>query len=71
MWLFPYLTYATILAVTIIYAAQAFISDMQSQFYMTSILTAVIIGAYFVFYRKKESVSVNLADVKLTEMNPE
>lgn len=71
MWLFPYLTYATILAVTIIYAAQAFISDMQSQFYMTSILTAVIIGAYFMFYRKKERVSMNLAEVKLTEMNPE
>ncbi|WML54524.1 amino acid permease [Neobacillus sp. PS3-12] len=71
MWLFPYLTYATILAVTIIYAAQAFISDMQSQFYMTSILTAAIIGAYFVFYRRKERVSVNLAEVKLTEINPE
>jgi GABA permease len=71
MWLFPYLTYATILAVTIIYAAQAFISDMQLQFYMTSILTAAIIGAYFVFYRRKERVSVNLAEVKLTEINPE
>lgn len=71
MWLFPYLTYATIIAVTIIYAAQAFISDMQSQFYMTSILTAVIIGSYFLLYHKKGRVSANLAEVKLTEINPE
>lgn len=65
MWLFPYLTYATIFVLFIIYVAQAFIGSMQSQFYLTSTLTAIIIGSYFLFYHKKEKVAPNLAEAKL------
>jgi GABA permease len=45
--------------------AQAFIGSMRSQFYLTSTLAAIIIGSYFLFYRKKENVAPNLAEVKL------
>ena len=33
MWLFPYLTYATILAITSIFIAMAFIDSLRSQFF--------------------------------------
>ncbi|WP_066392516.1 amino acid permease [Neobacillus mesonae] len=65
MWLFPYLTYATILILFSIFIAQAFIDSMRLQFYLTSILTILVIGSYFVFYHKRE-----LAD-HLTEIKSE
>ncbi|WP_269320922.1 amino acid permease [Bacillus sp. UNC438CL73TsuS30] len=54
MWLFPHLTYATIVVLFIIFVAQAFIDSMREQFYLTSLLTILVIGSYFLFYRKKE-----------------
>lgn len=57
MWLFPYLTYLTILALVGIFVAQAFIDDMRLQFYLTSLITVLVIGSYFVFYRKKRMSS--------------
>ncbi|MFF2444311.1 amino acid permease [Priestia megaterium] len=54
MWLFPYLTYATILILIGIFVAQAFIDDMQLQFLLSSLLTLLVIAAYFLFYRKKK-----------------
>jgi GABA permease len=71
MWLFPYLTYATIVMLLIIFAAQAFIGSMRLQFFLTSILTTIIIGSYFIFYHKKEGVAPNLAEVKLKGVNTE
>lgn len=57
MWLFPYLTYATIAALAVIFIAQAFIEEMRLQFYLTSLITVLVIGSYFVFYRKKQAPS--------------
>ncbi|WP_429742932.1 amino acid permease [Bacillus salipaludis] len=56
MWLFPHLTYATIIVLFIIFVAQAFIDSMREQFYLTSLLTILVIGSYFLFYQKKEKV---------------
>lgn len=64
MWLFPYLTYATILIIFSIFIAQAFIDSMRLQFYLTSILTVLVIGSYFVFYHKRE-LAHNPAEIHL------
>lgn len=53
MWLFPYLTYATIAVLFIIFVAQAFIDSMRLQFFLTSLLTILVIGSYFLFYHQK------------------
>ena len=57
MWLFPYLTYATIFLLLTIFIAQIFIDTMRSQFFLTSLLTVTVIGSYFLFYYKRESIS--------------
>lgn len=68
MWLFPYLTYATILVVFAIFIAQVFIDSMRSQFYLTSLLTILVIGSYFLFnYKKEEPVVRQLEEVKVSE----
>ncbi|WP_338448944.1 amino acid permease [Niallia oryzisoli] len=67
MWLFPYLTYATIFVLFAIFAAQAFIDSMRMQFLLTSLLTALVIGSYFLFYRKKEHSVLNTEEIQLNE----
>ncbi|MEK4029561.1 MULTISPECIES: amino acid permease [Bacillaceae] len=68
MWLFPYLTYATIFVLLVIFVAQAFISSMRLQFFLTTILTILVIGSYFLFYNKKEIVpNLSQADLKKVE----
>lgn len=57
MWLFPYLTYATIIVVAGIYLAMFFIPSTRIQVILTSIVAAGVVGIYFVFYRKKEAVN--------------
>jgi GABA permease len=57
MWLFPYLTYATIVALAAIFVAQAFIEDMRLQFYLTSLIFVLVVGSYFMFYRAKGNTS--------------
>lgn len=57
MWLFPYLTYATIIVLLGVFVAQAFIEDMRLQFYLTSLIAVLVIASYFVFYRKKQAPS--------------
>ncbi|MGE7760062.1 amino acid permease [Peribacillus sp. NPDC097895] len=60
MWLFPYLTYATIAMLFIIFVAQAFIDSMRLQFLLTSLLTILVIGSYFLFYHKKQVINPEL-----------
>ena len=69
MWLFPYLTYATIFLLLTIFIAQIFIDTMRSQFFLTSLLTVTVIGSYFLFYYKRESISriQNLEKIELSE----
>lgn len=52
MWLFPYLTYLTIIGITVILVAMAFIDSMRSQLLLTGVITAIIIGSYFIFKQK-------------------
>uniref|UniRef100_UPI002559F264 amino acid permease n=1 Tax=Bacillus cytotoxicus TaxID=580165 RepID=UPI002559F264 len=53
MWLFPYLTYATLLMIVTIFVSQAFIADMRKQFYLTILAAAVVIASYFLRVRNR------------------
>ncbi|MCP3738130.1 amino acid permease [Rossellomorea sp. BNER] len=53
MWLFPYLTYATILGISIILISMAFIETTRSQLYSTLLLTFLIIVLNHFFGKKK------------------
>lgn len=53
MWLFPYLTYFTILATTALLIAMFFIESMRSQILFTCIVVAVVMIFYLVTQRKK------------------
>jgi GABA permease len=57
MWLFPYLTYVTIAAMVAILIAMAFIDSMRSQFFLTALITILVIGSYFVSKRKEAQSS--------------
>ncbi len=53
MWLFPYLTYVTIAAMVVILIAMALIDSMRSQFFLTMLITVLVVGSYFVSKRKR------------------
>lgn len=59
MWLFPYLTYVTIIAMVVILIAMAFIDSMRSQFFLTMMITTLVILSYFVSKRKTAHVSID------------
>jgi GABA permease len=48
MWLFPYLTYATILVITTIFIMMAFIDSLRSQFYLTALIAVFVVCSFFV-----------------------
>lgn len=48
MWLFPYLTYVTIVGIVSVLIGMFFDESMRSQFYMTSLITVFVIVSYFV-----------------------
>lgn len=54
MWLFPYLTYATLFIIVTIFVSQVFIADMRMQFYLTTLATAFVILSYFLKNRNKQ-----------------
>lgn len=47
MWVFPYLTYATIILLSLVYISQIFIESLQAQFYLS---TAVFVGSIILFF---------------------
>nr|WP_233204979.1 GABA permease [Geobacillus sp. WSUCF-018B] len=53
MWLFPHLTYFTILILLVILASMLFIDSMVSQLLLTLLITAVVIVCYFAFARRR------------------
>ncbi|PEZ01500.1 GABA permease [Bacillus sp. AFS018417] len=59
MWLFPYLTYVTIIAMVVILIAMAFIDSMRSQFFLTMMITILVIISYFVSKRKTAHDSID------------
>lgn len=65
MWLFPYLSYATIVVLFGILIAMAFIESMRSQFYLTMLITACTLVYYFLFHRKKAQAADKAASAKI------
>jgi GABA permease len=55
MWMYPYLTYLTIIGIAVILISMAFIESMRFQLLLTGLITAVIIASYFIFKPKVES----------------
>ncbi len=60
MWLFPFLSYATIVVIGGIFIAQAFIDSMRMQFYLTSGLAVCTVLSYFLFVRKHDKANGSL-----------
>ncbi|TQR17922.1 amino acid permease [Psychrobacillus soli] len=56
MWLFPYLTYATIIVITGIYIAMLIIESLRIQALLTLLIAGLTIISYFIFVRKKDRV---------------
>lgn len=54
MWLFPYLTYATIIVITGIYVAMLIIESLRVQALLTLLIASLTIISYFIFARKKD-----------------
>ena len=56
MWLFPYLTYATIFVIAGIYIAMLIIESLRVQAVLTLLIAGITVTSYFIFARKKDSV---------------
>lgn len=55
MWLFPYLTYTTIILISSIFIAMAFIDSLRTQFFLTLLIAIVVIVSFFVIRNRKTS----------------
>ena len=64
MWLFPYLTYATIIVITSIFIAMAFIDSLRTQFFLTLFIVIFVVGSFFVMKKRKTN---NLLSTKKEE----
>ena len=53
MWLFPYLTYLTIVATTALLIAMFFIESMRSQILFTCVIVAIVMLFYMLTQRKR------------------
>ena len=53
MWLFPYLTYFTIVATTALLIAMFFIESMRSQILFTCVIVAIVMIFYMLTQKKK------------------
>lgn len=62
MWMFPYLTYVTIVAMVGILIAMAFIDSMRSQFILTMLIAVFVVSSYFISNRKKVESTIGNAD---------
>ena len=56
MWLFPYLTYATIICIAGIYIAMFFIESLRIRAILTLSVVGITIASYFLFAKKKEGI---------------
>lgn len=54
MWLFPYLTYFTIMSISGIYIAMLVIESLRVQAILTLLIATITICSYFLFARKKD-----------------
>ncbi|MBC6974012.1 GABA permease [Bacillus sp. Xin] len=68
MWLFPYLTYVTILGIVAILVAMAFIESMRSQLALTMLIAIMVVGSYFLFNKNKVSeTEIDASEIKNSE----
>jgi GABA permease len=51
MWLFPGLSYATVIGIVAVLVAMGMIPDLQSQLYTTMLMAAFLVAFYFLFRR--------------------
>ncbi|MED4227932.1 amino acid permease [Neobacillus cucumis] len=58
MWLFPYLTYATILVITAIFIMMPFIDSLRSQFYLTALIALFVVCSFFVGKNRRSTTLV-------------
>ncbi|WP_232490000.1 amino acid permease [Neobacillus cucumis] len=59
MWLFPGLSYITIVAMIGILISMVFIESMRSQIYLTLLIAVLVVGSYFLFNRKSHTTLEN------------
>lgn len=57
MWLFPYLTYATIFCLAGVYISMFFIQSLRMQAILTTIIAIAVVVSYFAFYRAKKQIT--------------
>ena len=69
MWLFPYLTYFTILATIALLVSMFFIDSMRSQILFTCIIVAIVMIFYMVTQKKKVSNSEHEAIFQEEELD--
>ncbi|MDL5040020.1 GABA permease [Heyndrickxia coagulans] len=55
MWLYPYLTYVTILGIVAVLVAMIFIDSLRPQVLLTLLIAALVVGSYFLLHPKKTS----------------
>ena len=51
MWLFPGLSYVTVIGIVAVLVAMGMIPDLQSQLYTTMLMAAFLLAFYFLFRR--------------------
>jgi GABA permease len=60
MWLFPYLTYGTIVGITSIFIAMPFINSLRTQFFLTLLIALFIIGSFFLTKNRRNITKVEI-----------
>ncbi|KYC74118.1 hypothetical protein B4096_0561 [Heyndrickxia coagulans] len=56
MWLYPYLTYVTILGIVAVLVAMIFIDSLRPQVLLTLLIAVLVVGSYFLLHPKKTNV---------------
>ncbi|MCI3985419.1 GABA permease [Bacillus vallismortis] len=69
MWLFPYLTYVTIIAICGILVSMAFIDSMRDELLLTGVITGVVLISCLVFRKRK--VGEKAASKSITQQQPD
>lgn len=67
MWLFPYLTYFTILATSALLIAMFFIDSMRSQILFTCVIVVIVMLAYMLTQRKEKPMQEESSSIFNTE----
>jgi len=60
MWLFPYLTYGTIVGITSIFITMPFIDSLRTQFFLTLLIALFIVGSFFLTRSRRNIEKVKI-----------